>query len=206
MPYATANLHFNNTNLQFLHNIAQALGGGLTEEATVAFERDAVNEDDRDFVVQDLQLNRFSLESFLEPVIQVRRHSVVEANVVVPGHHVDGGVVGVHCEQGVEPPDIIVELFWWTPLALVKKVSCNKNSLLATEIQGIHAIPRKKTCLGEKRVWAVWNVLYICHSLLSLSAQWPSLEPRRWVSARIITGLEVVESMTGGYWHRERTR
>ena len=121
---------FPTTDLQCLHNLVQAIGGGLTEETTVAFEGDAVDEDDRDLVVQELKLNRFSLEGFLEPAIQVRRDRVVEANVVVPGHHVDGGVVGVHGEQGVEPPDIVVKLFRWTPLALVKKVSCNINSLI----------------------------------------------------------------------------
>ena len=121
---------FFSTDLQCLHNLVQSIGGGLTEEATVTFEGDAVDEDDRDLVVQKFQLNRFSLKSFLEPAIQIRRDSVVEANVVVPGHHVDAGLVGVHGEQGVEPPDVVVELLWWTPLALVKKVSCNNNSIM----------------------------------------------------------------------------
>ena len=94
----THKLIFPNTDLQCLHNLVQTVGGGLTEEATVAFEGDAVDEDDRDLVVQKFQLNRFSLKSFLEPAIQIGRDGVVEANVVVAGHHVDGGEVGVHRE------------------------------------------------------------------------------------------------------------
>ena len=113
-------LLLSNTDLQCLHNLVQTVGGGLAEEATVAFERDAVDEDDRDLIVQKLQLDRFSLESFLEPAIQIWRNSVVEANIVVAGHHMDGGVVGVDREQRVKSPDVVVKLFRWTPLALIE--------------------------------------------------------------------------------------
>lgn len=44
-------------------------------------------------------------------------------------------------------------------------------------------LPNIKTCSGACNVIAVWKVLYICHSLLSLSNQCPLNGPKRWVSA-----------------------
>ena len=89
------------------------------------------------------------------------------------------------------PFDIVVKLCWRAPKALVKKVA-KEEYVLWTEIGLCCLISPKNSVLGQRVEDPLFaSYLCICHSLRSLSNQWPFLDPSKCVSAKTIALMEV---------------
>ena len=109
------------TITQLLSHFDQRLSGIRAQKTAVSLKGHAVDEDNC-HILQSHAPNTAHTKGRPKTLVQVGRHSVVEADVVVARHHTHLGGGRVDGKQAVEAIHIRGKLFWRTPLALVKEV------------------------------------------------------------------------------------